>query len=179
MKKAAMLFLIFLLFISCSDDFKVNTREQQVLFQYEYINYAWSYQHSGWFIDTSGNLIRYNMPSKWNYPDTLGFIDDTAMINNLDFCYESGAIFPKLDLQAKIRLIDKAAKGTLTKPRYEMADAGIQRYSAFLYNKDTKKYKRILLYQWGDELIENTSSEAKELQKWMAEINQMDTFQPY
>jgi hypothetical protein len=60
-----------------------------------------------------------------------------------------------------------------------MADAGIQRYSAFLYNKDTKKYKRILLYQWGDELIENTSSEAKELQKWMAEINQMDTFQPY
>ncbi|MFZ4581426.1 MAG: hypothetical protein ACOYM7_02135 [Paludibacter sp.] len=179
MKKTAILFLIVLFFISCSDEFKVNLREQQVLFQYEYINYAWSYQHSGWFIDTSGNLISYSLPAKWSYPDSLGFVTETAIIKNLSYCSKTDYIISKSVLQSKIELIEKSAKGTLTKPRYEMADAGVQRYTAFIFNKDTKQYKRILLYQWGDELIENTSAEAKELYKWMAEINLKDTFQPY
>lgn len=164
---------------SCTDDFKVDIRDQQVLFQYEYVNYAWSYQHMGWYIDTTGNLISYNLPVKWSYPDSLGFTTDTAIISNLKSCIKTDYRVPKSVLESKISLIEKSATGTLTKPRYEMADAGIQRYTAFLYNKSTKRYKRILLYQWGDELIENSSNEAKELQKWMAEINEQHSFQPY
>ena len=179
MKKAAIFFFIILLFISCSDDFNVNLRDQKVLFEYEYENYAWSHQHSGWYIDTTGNLISYSLPAKWSYPDSLGFVTDTAIIKNLSYCSKTDYAISKSVLKSKIELIENSAKGTLTKPQYVMADAGVRRYTAFMYNSSTKRYKRILLYQFGDVLIENTSNEAKELYKWMAEINQKDTFQPY
>ena len=39
------------------------------MFQLEYVNYAWGYQHNGFIIDNEGNVLTYSNPENWNFPD--------------------------------------------------------------------------------------------------------------
>ena len=43
--------------------------KQQILFEYEFVNYALDYQHYGYIIDNEGNVLTYMDPEKWNFPD--------------------------------------------------------------------------------------------------------------
>jgi hypothetical protein len=52
-----------------------------------------------------------------------------------------------------------------------MFDAGISAYYVFVYDKDKRLYKRIVLKQSGDFRIDNQSEEAKDLYNWLEIID--------
>jgi hypothetical protein len=166
---------IIVILSSCEKDINTNQGNpnitNHVLFQYEYINYAWGYQHSGWLIDSSGNVYCYNRPSLWNYCDSSGYISDTNMESNIlhtdSICYK----IEKKELAAKTMLIENASKGEVTKPIPVMADAGIAIFTGFTQNIQTKQYKRIVFKQIGDYYIKNKSVEALELYNWLDSLN--------
>jgi hypothetical protein len=160
--------------LSCyknGDDLYFPEADQHIYFQYEYINYAWGYQHYGWLIDSTGKVFCYHNPENWNFPDSLGFINTSDMDSNIS---ETDSICYKIDIRKlndKTELIFNASKGKISEPVHEMYDAGGSVYSAFLYNKNTGKYKKILLKQEGDFRIENSSTEADELYTWLKSVN--------
>lgn len=153
-------------------NFKGAVTGNQIYFQYEYMNHAWGFQQHGWLIDSAGNVYCYNLPENWYEPDSNGVIEADALKANIlktdSICYSVNST----DLDIKIQLIEAAADGVLKEPVSVMADAGAFSYYAFLYDANAEKYQRILLWQTGDNLIENTSVEAKELFEWLDEINQ-------
>lgn len=143
---------------------------QLVIFQFEYMNAAWGYQHFGYMVDSSGNVYTYKLPDKWVFCDSTGTISETNMLSNLN---ETDSISYKIDkqeLHAKLSLIGPALKGSLSAPRHEMCDAGIASYCVYTYDTARKTYKRFLLKQWGDIMIDNNSPAADSICTWMNNI---------
>jgi len=56
---------------------------QLVLFQVEYINYAWGFSHSGFLIDSSGVVSLFKYPGDWHHPDSAGYISISDMEDNI------------------------------------------------------------------------------------------------
>ncbi|MCU4164674.1 hypothetical protein [Carboxylicivirga caseinilyticus] len=164
-------FIIFLL-TSCQKDTEILPNNQRILFQVEYLNYAWVYQHNGFLIDCSGNIYYYNNPSEWNFIEDDGTFHEEAMNENLTF---TDSITHSID---NYEIIDKAAKiyqasiGPISDLKCEMADAGTIVYSAYILNNRTHKYHRILLKQSGDCSRENLSQAAIQLYQWLQLIQE-------
>ena len=166
--------LLLLLLANCekdNDDTDISVVNQRVYFQYDYINFAWGHQHTGWLMDSSGNVYCYTEPENWYNLDSLGVISSENMDSNLlqtdSICFK----IDKKELFDKTGLIKNAAKGELSKPEHEMYDAGATAYFAYIYKEDTKTYKIVVLKQTGDYMINNSSSESVELYEWLDSIN--------
>lgn len=146
-------------------------KNQKIYFQYEYVNYAWGYQHFGWMIDDKGNVLCFKKPENWVSADSLGYVNAVDMENNI---MKIDSVCLKIDaseLNKKISLIQKASEGKISEPVSEMFDAGVTIFSAFTYDPETKLYKRVLLKQIGDARIENSSEESVELYEWLQDIS--------
>ena len=148
----------------------LTTSNQEVFFQCDYINYAWVYQHSGWIIDSSGDVRGYNLPKVWNFVDSLGFISCINMKRNIE---QLDTTFTKIDKDSLAKYVDKildASKGIITDPKTVMFDAGSTLFSGFIYDSKSKQYKQVIIKQTGDQFIDNKSTEANEIYNWMINI---------
>jgi hypothetical protein len=169
MRKCLALFIGVLLITSCE---KLQNVNQQILFQIEYSNAAWGIQHNVWLIDSSGVITTYNLPAKWNTPDTDGYISLSMMNENISQSGEKKCTITKADLRREFNLIDEAKNGILTKPETRMFDGGISIYSGYIYDSKREMYQQIIIRQVGDVYIENKSSAANEIYNWLRTICQ-------
>jgi len=167
-KTLFVIFIIPFIFIHCEED---NEPTAFVYYQYEYINYAWGYQHNGWFIDTSGYVLCYNNPDPWYFPDSSRKIPEYKLLSNMNSIDVVCSQVDKSDVAQKSLLITKASQGELSEPFMEMADAGSMIYRAYLYDETKKEFQSVLLKQLGDYRIENYSEAAEELFLWMDSLN--------
>jgi hypothetical protein len=146
-----------------------------VLFLNSVINYAWDYRHSGWLIDSSGAIRTYAFTKS----DSVGYIrqTDTFPSKMYDQLLSHSTLTTKkipLDtLRSKMTLIESASSGILSLSG-ACADAGIYRYSAFLYDTYTSRPKEIICFQMGDEWICNSSSAAKKIARWLNSIDSVN-----
>ena len=53
-----------------------------------------------------------------------------------------------------------------------MAYAEIVEYIAYVFDKKRDRYKKVVLYQWGDQQITNDAPEATELNAWLMQMGQ-------
>ncbi len=174
----SLLIAVFLItgFLLCCDnidsDIELSPFNQKVLFQYEHINHAWGYQHTGLLIDSSGNVYyRYKLPENWINCDSLDIISASDMDKNILGIDSIWLKIDKKELYSKFKLVDKASGGQLSQPVHSAEDAGISVYSGFIFNPMTDSYKKIVLKQVGDFRISNNTIEAEELYRWLELIN--------
>ena len=172
MKLRILLFSIILCFFSCNDDIEIT--QQRVFFEIHYVNYAWSYVNHGILIDSLGNVNGYHLSQKnnWNYPDSLGYISRKEMNENFSHCDTVIHHISKDSLQYFVNKIDNAARGIVSDPVGVMADAGIMEYIAYVFDKKRDRYKKVVLYQWGDQQITHDAPEAAELYAWLMRMGQ-------
>lgn len=171
--RTILLSLLFLpLFMSCDSALYEVQSGQKAVFQFEQSNFAWGQFQRGWFIDSEGYVRAYEQPQHWMYEDHTNCISKSDMDAN--FLYADSVCF-RIDasvLSKKVELIKKASEGKLTDPVNRMADFGAITFRCFTYDTAAQKYQSFLLSLTGDVEIQNTSEEAKELLKWLLEINQ-------
>jgi hypothetical protein len=142
-----------------------------LIFQKEYTNYAWGYQHFGWMMDNSGKVQRFRKTAKWVFPDSLGYVSDLDMFKNLGQC---DSVMAKVDPVSFTQYATKAQtcmNGPFSTRKMVMADAGQNIDAIYLYEPEKKRYKRVLLNMTGDWAQENLSVEAKTIVDWMDKIS--------
>ena len=163
---------IFALFLaSCEkNDILKPDPGQLVLFQVEYVNHAWGYAHSGIVIDSAGKVGYFRLPGNWHSPDSLGYICESDMDDNYRQLNVVQRTVTKEGLLKYYGMLPDASQGKLSKPYNRMFDAGVTVYSGFLYLPSLKKYKQVLIKQWGDWQIDNYSQEAEEIFKWLKSV---------
>ena len=88
-----------LLFIISCKKHSNSIDNKEILFQYEYINYAWGYQHYGYIIDNQGNVLTYNNPENWNFTGKDQTLTEEQVIQNISLCTHSGKKITKQELQ--------------------------------------------------------------------------------
>lgn len=161
------LFFLFLLVACTKEDDSYSGDPDTLVFQSEYINYAWGYNHSGWMMDNSGTAKRFLKKAPWVFPDSLGYISEVDMKKNLGAC---DSVIAKVDKKEFTQNAEKALtckNGPMTKARMTMADAGESILAFYLYEPANKRYKRVILSMVGDWSQENLAPNAAVVTEWM------------
>jgi len=157
--------------ISCDKDEEANPRvNQKILFQVEYINPVWGFQHFGLMIDSGGNVWNFSFPENWNNVNSSGYISLEKMEENFQKVNTIVMTIDKEELTIYYGKLLRAALGDLSEPVNEMCDAGVIIYSGYIYEPKFKRYKGVLINQWGDIAIMNKTREADELYYWLVNL---------
>ncbi len=158
--------LLFVLLIVAGCEIN-NDLHPTALFEIQYINHAWGYQHSGSIIDASGDVREFDLPSVWNYPDSEGYISEADMEENLAQLGEITCTVSKRDLGYYSVKLANAQKGNLTTPEHQMCDFGSLSYAGYIYEPVRNRYRYVLIRQTGDFYVENKSREASDIYGWL------------
>ena len=122
-------FLFTILLITGCKKNIVISEKQTILFQVEYINYAWGYLHTGFIIDSEGNVLTYKNPQNWNFPDKDFSITQNQVKENISKCTNSGKKIPKDELQKYANYIKNISSSKVTALKNVAADAGSLQYT--------------------------------------------------
>ena len=168
MKHIILLLPLFVLLTACEKEFyNISDIDQDVLLKIEYNNMAWGIQHRISLIEKTGSVRIYNLPESWNYPDTDGYITLSELNENLDRESEPACTLDTDDILKYFNKLYKVDPEDLTKPLNTANDAGITRFSGYILDNKSNKYREVLLWQTGDYTIENRSREAKQIFEWL------------
>jgi hypothetical protein len=149
----------------------MSSQTPTIIFQYDYINYAWGYQHNGFIIDNEGNILTYNNPEEWNFRDKDMILTEEQVAENISKCQLSGKKIPLEDLQKFTAYIKNIASSKVTASKNVAADSGIAEYLCYLYTGSTNTYKGYLIKTEGDFTRENLNFYSKKVVLWMKDIN--------
>lgn len=171
MKQIIPLLLALLLF-SCKDSSvnnNIRNGSNSIIFEVEYLNYAWGYSYNGIMIDNEGKKYSYN-PAK----DTIPYL------------YHEDGYYSERELQAKyghFKTYIKTIPGDSLNWSHGLAtlvsttdysdtthtaiDAGTATTSVYLYRPQKNKYQKIILKVEGDFEFHNKSQSAVTLAAWL------------
>jgi hypothetical protein len=170
--QAKIFFLFFtFLFISGCKKNNVISEKQVILFQIEYINYAWGYQHNGIIIDNEGNVLIYKNPQNWNFPDKDFNLTESQVRENLRNCEYSSKRIPNDELQKYANHIKNISSSKVTALKNVAADAGCLEYICYQFSEKTGNYKGYLIKKEGDFTCENLNFFSKRVSAWLKNIN--------
>lgn len=170
------LFLLLFLLTTLSGCFRLNdiwaedSEPGNLIFQSEYTNYAWGYNHSGWMMDRTGQVKRFQKSAKWVFPDSLGYVSALDMQKNMAACDSVLAQVSAKDFTLYAEKATSCASGPMSKATNTMADAGEHIYAFYLYEPGSNRYKRVILDMMGDWSQQNLSTRSKEIVEWMKSI---------
>jgi hypothetical protein len=140
-----------------------------VLFEVEYINFAWARTWNGFVVDADGKVYAWDLSDTDRVPQQDDFSGPVLEEKYAHHRRLVRAVSP-LEASSMYARVGEAVAGTLTPPQGICADAGIIRYSALLYEPAFGSYQRILLHQSGDVGRTNTSPAAREIREWLADV---------
>jgi hypothetical protein len=149
----------------------VISDKQAILFQVEYVNYAWGYQHTGIIIDNEGKVMTYKNPQNWNFPDKEFNLTEGQVNENMRNCEYSGKRIPGDELQKYANYIKNISLSKVTALRNVAADAGSLQYFCYQFSEKSGNYKGCLIKMEGDFTCENLNFYSKRVFSWLKNIN--------
>jgi len=164
------IFLAALLMAGCKKNYVVNEK-QHILFQYEYINHAWGYNHEGFFIDDKGNIMTYKNPEGWNFHDQNYNLTENQLDENISKCKKSDITIDKEELAKFSAHINNIASSKVTAIKSAGADAGTSAFICYEFNEENSIYKGFLIKMEGDFSCENLNFYSKKVSLWLKDIN--------
>lgn len=167
----ASVIVLFSVAVACKKN-TIISHEQRMLFQLDYVNYAWGYQHNGLIIDVEGNVLTYNNPEKWNFPENDFILSAEHVAENLDKCRKTGIVIPKDELQRFAGYINNIALSKVTAPKNTGADQGSLEFVCYRFMENDLKYKGYLIKMEGDYTCENLNFYSKKVSSWIRDINE-------
>jgi len=146
--------------------------KQAILFQVDYINYAWGYQHTGFLIDNSGNILTYKNPQDWNFPDKDLNISESQVKANIESCQRTGNRVSAAELKKYTAYIKNISSSKITAMKNVAADAGNIEYICYQFSGNTGTYKGTLIKMEGDFTCENLNFFSKKVAAWLKSIQE-------
>lgn len=150
MKTTIIFLAIALCFLSCEN---VTNNQPKVLFEMK--TWGHFYGQSGTLIDSYGNIRTYhlnnfNEDKHWMFPDKLGLILEDDMKINIALCDTNN--YKKINLDSISLYMNKILEASyvnlVTKDTIVggYMEAGGGAMYAYLYDRNSKSYKQILIY---------------------------------
>jgi hypothetical protein len=161
---------IFLSLPACKKS-TVTSHEQEMLFQLEYVNYSWGYQHNGFIIDGEGNVLEYDNPQNWNFPDNNFILTQAQVAENLGMCRKTSMKIPSEELHKYAGFIKNISSSKVTAPKNAGADEGSTEFICYQLMSGSSSYKGYIIKMEGDYTCENLNFYSKKVASWMKEIN--------
>jgi hypothetical protein len=169
-KKILCLFFAVVSIIGCNKKSAIIDN-QAIYFQFDYINYAWGYQHNGFIIDNEGKVLTYKNPQEWNFPDNHFNLTESQVRDNIANCLYSGKTVSQEEFKKYINYIKNISSSKVTALKNVAADAGTTEYICYVFLPDSNIYKGFIIKQEGDFTCENLNFFSKKVSIWLKNIN--------
>jgi hypothetical protein len=169
--KISLILFTALLFPGCKKNIVINEK-QAILFQVDYINYAWGYQHTGFIIDNAGNILTYNNPQNWDFPDKNDNLSESQVLSNLEKCVKTGKKVSLQELKKNAGYIKNISSSKVTAMKNVAADAGSLEYFCYQFSENTRTYKGTIIKTEGDFTCENLNFFSKKVAAWLKNIHE-------
>ena len=160
-----------ILITGCKKNVSISEK-QAILFQVDYVNYAWGYQHTGFIIDNQGNILTYRNPQNWNFPDDDFNLTESQVKDNFGNCLISGKKIPTEELMKYANYIKNISSSKVTALKNVAADAGSLEFICFQFSEISGTYKGCLIKMEGDFTCENLNFYSKKVISWLKNINE-------
>jgi hypothetical protein len=161
---------VFFFLESCNKDYVISDK-QEILFQFDYINYTLGYMHYGYLIDNEGNILTYKNPEEWNFPDKNNNLSQKQLAQNMFKCNKTGEKIDNDELLKYTGYIKNIASSKVTAPKNVAEDAGSSEFICYQFSESSEMYKGYLIKMEGDFTCENLNFYSKKVTSWMKEIN--------
>ena len=173
--KTFFIYIIFVLLIAytfsgCKKNVVIDEK-QAILFQVDYVNYAWGYKHNGFLVDNQGNILTYKNPQVWNLPDKDFNLSESQVRDNIGNCLNTGKKIPNEELKKYANHIKNISSSKVTALKNVSADAGSIEYICYQFSEKTGIYKGTLIKMEGDFTCENLNFFTKKVTTWLKNIN--------
>ncbi len=161
---------MFLLMAGCKKNYSISNK-QEMLFQFEYVNNVRGNQHNGFIIDNEGNVLTYNNPENWNFPDNDFRLSERQVSENVNKCLPSGKKIPKEELQKYTKYIKNIASSKVTALKKMAIDTGSLEFICYRFSESNGTYKGYLIKKEGDFTCENLNFYSKKVTAWLRDVN--------
>ncbi len=171
MKQIIPLLLALLLF-SCKDSSvnnNVRNSNNSIIFEVEYVNYAWGYSYNGIMIDNEGKEYSYD-PAKDTIPCLYhedGFYTERELQSKYEHTKKFITTLRSDSLNWSHNLANLVSTTNYSDTTQTGIDAGITTTSFYIYRPQVSKYQKIILKIEGDFSFYNRSQSAVTLAAWL------------
>lgn len=172
MRRTLTIYLPIIIFAIAAAGCKKNlspVNDQQLMFQMDYINYAWGYQHSGFLMDGEGKIYTYENPVSWNFPDANFNLSEDQVAANIQFSTNSGRV-SREEVAKFGSYIDNIAMGKISGLKNTGNDEGTIQFICYRASGNGS-YKGTLIRMEGDFTCENLNFYSRKVVTWLREIN--------
>jgi hypothetical protein len=145
-----------------------------VLFEVEYVNFAWGRSWNGFVVDAEGRVSSYDLGDTNLWPPEGDVFTATELEAKYAHQRQLVTTVAASEAASRYARVADALAGSITPPKGACFDAGTVRYSALLFDASTGTYRRLLLHQRGDVGQTNTSPAARELYHWLEQVTSTD-----
>ena len=164
------LLLIITSLSACNEETIETSADQEVLFEVNYVNFAWGKQFKGFLIQKNGQIRTYDNPLKWNIIDGKGGLTLSQIQENISQTKLSSTRISAADLENYVGKVGLISGSEFTKPVSGGADRGITSFYTYRYDNDKQVYMPVLLSQTGDVETYNKDKSAMDISTWLTEI---------
>jgi hypothetical protein len=161
--------IITLLICNCKKNTSIN-QKQAILFQVDYVNYAWGYSHNGFFIDNEGNILVYKNPQNWIFPDKDFVLSSSQVAANVECCKKTGEKISHEELIKFAGYIKNISSSKVTAKKNVAADAGSLQFICYMFTESSGIYKGSIIKMEGDFTCENLNFYTKKVSIWLKNI---------
>ena len=170
-QKQIIYLVIVVLFITGCNKKPGTDGNPAIYFQFDRLNYAWGYQHTGFLINNEGKILTYKNPQNWNFPDNHLILTDSQIRDNIGNCVFSGKTVPQQELKKFASYIKNISSSKVTAMKKVAADAGTIDYICYRFSPDSNNYKGYIIKREGDFTCENLNFYSKKVSVWLKNIN--------
>jgi len=157
--------------LGCSGDEITVSDEQEILFEVNYVNYAWGFQNNGFLIDKKGLVRTFDKPKDWKFADS-GPLSAAEMDERLSKTTLVNYTVPAGELAQSIDKLKRVSDARFSEPSSRGADMGASAYYIYRYDPGQKIYTAVLLQSVGDNDVFNLDPDAKALSEWLVKVAQ-------
>lgn len=158
-------------FSSCNEKLP-EIKQEGCYFQYEYVNYAWGFSHSGFTITPSGEVYTFDKNTIWVFAqkDRLSISD---LQKNIAASVKVDTLIIKSDIDRYQQLALSAMSGTLSKAVSQGADMGGISCKIIVPDSSDPQnsYREVLLTVSGDFEQHNLAPEAAVIADWLSKMH--------
>ena len=159
---------VLLALAGCGKSYMVS-KSQEIVFQVEFFNTSDSSSLKGFYIDVNGNILTYESPKKWHFPDNDQIIKKADLKSNLSVTKTAYDKVPNDELQKYVKYIDNIAASKVTLPKIHHHRKGTLSFYCYQYSEGAEEYKRTLIRSEGYINCENLNFFSKKAVSWLLE----------
>lgn len=165
-----LLFLVHSLLISCET---AQNEEKTVAcyFQYEYVNYAWGFSHSGFTITPSGAVYSFSRSTSWVFA-TGDKISSVDLLKNISASVKTDTLISKSDIAYYQHLAEAAISGKMSEPVQRGADMGAIICKIIIPDSTDPEniWHEVILTKTGDVEQHNLTPEGTVIAQWLTNL---------